>query len=180
MEGMQSLAASTFQDFEVLLYHDGPLSRPLPELPAGLKVKFRETSRRHNDWGHSLRDLGIREAAGEYILHFNPDNLLAPDVLDQVVRINADIVICAIVLEGTKRVGNRMMRTLSGGDRVIMDGFPPVLGNIDAMQLIMRTQLWRSCGGWYDKSEQGDGRMYQEFCKKYMPHYCGYMIGVHR
>ena len=77
IEGMDSIESQTFKDFEVLIYHDGPLSRPLPDLSKyTFDYKFRETKTRYNDWGHSLRDLGIKEATGEYIVHFNPDNIL--------------------------------------------------------------------------------------------------------
>lgn len=180
VEGMESLAASQYSNFEVLLYHDGPISRPLPHLPEKLDIRFSATPARHNDWGHSLRDLGIAEAKGEYIIHFNPDNLLYPDALAQVARIDADIIICPVALEGTRRIGNRLSRTRDKADRVILDGFPPVPNNIDAMQLIMRTRLWRHYGGWSDKSERSDGKLYRAFCERHEPHYCGYLLGLHR
>ena len=86
LRGMHSLATQTFRDFEILLYHDGPLSRPLPNLDWA-KPHLRQvvvSEQRHNDWGHSLRDRGIREARGEYIVHFNPDNILYPRALAQI------------------------------------------------------------------------------------------------
>ncbi|HSE12604.1 MAG TPA: glycosyltransferase family A protein, partial [Rudaea sp.] len=84
LRGLNSLAAQSLRDFEVLLLHDGPLSRPLPDL-AKLNLpglRFRATAQRHNDWGHSLRDAGIHEAAGDYVVHFNPDNVLYPNALE--------------------------------------------------------------------------------------------------
>jgi len=180
-EGLESLSQQTYKNFEVLIYHDGPVSRPFPNIEGyGLDYKFRETKKRYNDWGHSLRDLGIKEARGEYIVHFNPDNLLDPHALQEIAKLDDDIIICPVVLEGTYRRGSMLIRTHKEEDKVLLDGFPPVHQNIDAFQLVMKTQIWRKEGGWYNKTEQGDGIMYQEFCKKYEPRYCHATIGLHR
>src|SRR5687768_6095821 len=67
VRGLASLASQTFDDFEVLLFHDGPLSRPLPDLTQfPLKIRLGITPQRFNDWGHSLRDFGIHHARGDY------------------------------------------------------------------------------------------------------------------
>jgi len=82
LRGLNSLAAQTLRDFEVLLLHDGPLTRPLPDL-AKLNLpglRFSAGAQRQNDWGHSLRDAGIRAATGDYVVHFNPDNVLSVNV----------------------------------------------------------------------------------------------------
>jgi len=192
LEGMDSILCSKYKNFEVLVYHDGPTSRPIPQSFKSaydyhnIDYKIRETKTRYNDWGHSLRDLGIREASGEYIVHFNPDNILYPDVLEGISTLDDDIIICPIILEGTVRKTTdntymmNMYRTRDPKDCVLLDGFPAVHQNIDAMQLVMKTELWRKFGGWYDKSEQSDGIMYQEFCKKAQARYSHHIIGVHR
>ena len=181
LEGMKSLSESTYKDFEVRIYHDGPTSRPLPDVDQfGFEYSFIETKTRYNDWGHSLRDLGIREAKGKYILHFNPNNILYPDVLEGISTLDDDIIICPIILEGTVRTNKGMLRTHNPQHKVLMDAYPPVHQNIDAMQLVMKTDLWRKFGGWYDKSEQADGLMYQQFCQKALARYSHHVIGLHR
>lgn len=181
LEGMTSLSKSTFKDFEVRIYHDGPVNRPLPDIDhLGLNYVFKQSKVRYNDWGHTLRDAGIREAKGDYIIHFNPDNLLYYDVLEEVAKFDDDIIICPVELEGTYRLGGIMKRTMDKNDRVLLDGFPAVQKNIDAFQLIMKTSLWIKEGGWYDKSEMSDGLMYQKFCSKYDARYCYKTIGLHR
>ncbi len=192
LEGMNSILCSKYKNFEVLLYHDGPTSRPLPKSfystydNHNIDYKFKATEERYNDWGHSLRDLGIKEAKGEYVVHFNPDNLLDRDVLQGISELDDDIIICPVLLEGTvrKTTGNKysmnMYRTRNPKDYVLLDGFPAVNNNIDAMQLIMKTDLWRKFGGWYDKSEQSDGKMYEEFCTKAPARYSHCIIGIHR
>lgn len=186
MEGMDSILCSKYKNFEVLVYHDGPTSRPIPQSFKSvydyhkIDYKVKQTETRYNDWGHSLRDLGIKEAKGEYIVHFNPDNLLDRDVLQGISELEDDIIICPVLLEGAIRKSTGMYRTKNPKDYVLLDGFPAVHQNIDAMQLVMKTELWRKFGGWYDKSEQSDGIMYQEFCRNAPWRSSHHIIGVHR
>ena len=88
MRGMNSIVAQTFTDFEVLVYHDGPPSEPelLKESPFPVIV----TKTRHNDFGHSLRDMGIKKATGEYIIHTNPDNVFYSHALEKLDEASSD------------------------------------------------------------------------------------------
>src|SRR5688572_21127657 len=87
LRGLASLASQSFTNFEVLLFHDGPLARPLPDLTQfPLRFRIGTTPQRFNDWGHSLRNLGIHHARGDYIVHFNPDNVLYPHALEVLDR----------------------------------------------------------------------------------------------
>jgi Glycosyl transferase family 2 len=82
---MACLAAQTCDDFEVLVYHDGPKSRSYAEDLAGGPMhpatQFFATPTRIGDWGHSGRDLGIRAARGRWIIHTNADNLFYPTLI---------------------------------------------------------------------------------------------------
>jgi len=60
---------------------------------------------------------------------------------------------------------------------VILTGIPPVVQNIDCMQLVMKRQLWLTEGGWYDKRELGDAYMYQQFAQKYGYRLVGPVLG---
>ena len=60
-----------------------------------------------------------------------------------------------------------------------LTGNPPVLNNIDAMQLVMRRDLWLAEGGWYDKSQAGDGPMYERFAAKYSYRCVDQILGEH-
>ena len=192
MRGIQSLQAQTFKDFEILVYHDGPLTDTAAELP----VPVRCMEKRHNDWGHSLRDRGIREAAGDYILHFNADNILYPHGLaemakeihrqprlkDQTGRIldPNDIIIFPIAMVGLQRVNGAVMQFKGSPPFFsILTGNPPVVQNIDCMQLVMKRTLWLAEGGWADKRELSDGFQYQRFAAKYGYREVGPVCGEH-
>lgn len=179
--GVASLNAQTFQDFELLAYHDGPLLDTSIQLP----VEFRCMDRNYKDWGHTLRDRGIREAKGEYIVHFNSDNILYPTALEELSRaidrpsqlMNSqtnqpidtnNIILFSILLRGAIRFGDAIFWTLKNPENfLILTGNPPRNGYIDAMQLVMKRSLWLQEGGWKDRTVDSDGRMYAQFAMKY-------------
>ena len=193
MRGINSILSQTYKDFEVLVYHDGPLLDPTVEFPVPVIC----TETRYNDWGHSLRDLGLRRAKGEYILHFNADNLLYPNALEEISkaidrepriydkkthrsRDPNDIIVYAIWTHGMQRYGETLVRY---GDHpeycLLLTGNPPRLHFIDAMQLIMRRELWIAEGGWFDRSVASDGHMYQMFAAKYGYRSVEMILGEH-
>jgi glycosyltransferase involved in cell wall biosynthesis len=193
--GVGSILAQTLTDYEMLVYHDGPTSSPVPEVN-GRAIEVRCTEVRHNNWGHSLRDRGIREATGEYILLFNADNVLYPNCLERLqaasvrapVLLNQNravldtdnILIYPVIYHDMARFMQGWLRLPAGsGQQMIFTGNPPVFGQIDCMQLVMKRQLWLNEGGWRDKSEASDGVMYPQFCAKYGYRGLGEILGEH-
>lgn len=185
--GVDCIKNQIFQDYEFLVYHDGPLL----DKSFDLTIPVKETEIRYNDFGNSLRDLGIHEAKGKYILHFNIDNILYPNALEEIAKeINRppilpidfdNIIIFPILYRGWINInGLRFLdKSLSQEKYTIFTGFPPVHSNIDAMQLVMKRELWLKEGGWYDKSSEGDGLMYQKFASQYGYRTVGPILGEH-
>ena len=199
--GIASVQAQTFTDYELLCYHDGPFLDPDPE-PGGWPCDVISTTARANDWGHTLRHTGIAHARGDYIIHFNADNVLYPNALEEIakeirrpprqieirgVRVepgadNNAIVIFPIKALGLHRVFDRFYDQRPRGTAdfyEILTGNPPVFRNIDAMQLVMRRDHWLAEGGWYDRREGSDGTMYPRFCAKYGYRTVGPILGEH-
>lgn len=85
---MKCLAEQTCQDFEVLVYHDGPKATSYEDDVAGApcpsNIRFFVTDERENCWGHSNRDRGIRAATGTWIVHTNADNVFYPTLLERL------------------------------------------------------------------------------------------------
>lgn len=195
--GIRCLRSQLFGDFEVLVYHDGPTSRPVPGftddfLLGDKRFKFKETNRRYNDWGHSLRDIGIREATGDYIVHFNPDNILYATALEKIdkelekeypypIKVPDNIVVFPILMRGMRTNGQMVWRDMPNANEhyMIYTGFPTIKYNIDAMQLVMKRSLWLKNGGWANKTETSDGDMYPEFVKQTGARYCSEVLGEH-
>ncbi len=171
LRGMRSLLDQSCQDFEILCYHDGPLIEPGIVSP----VEIEATANRFNDWGHSLRDMGIRAARGEYILHFNPDNVLYPDALEVLSRGTADLLVFPVKMMGLERNGHLVYYSQPRNYQKfqVLDGRPLVCSNVDCMQVVMKRQRWLEVGGWFDKREASDGFMYPLFARFFGVEYLG-------
>jgi len=190
LRGMNCLLNQTFKDFEVLVYHDGPTSRPVP-MPEDGRFVLEVTKERENNWGHSNRDRGIRKAKGEYIVHFNPDNILYPNALEAVAKeqckgypvvpVGDDIIIIPVIMRGMQTDGRRLWRDTRNPetDYLVFAGFPAMWGNMDAMQLIMKRTRWLEVGGWTDMRSDSDGHMYPQFVKQLGARYCPDILGEH-
>lgn len=199
---LESLQRSSWRDFEVLWYHDGPAPAELSEQMAAVQAadsrfRFHCTPERFNDWGHSLRDLGIKQARGDYLLHLNADNVLYPQALatlyayskrtERVIKgkgregrvvkhlINPQVLIYAIRLMGCINVFGGLGHLRRPGEeaqeQLILPGWPPRPFMIDAMQLVATRDIWLEAGGWHDKSETSDGRLLAAIANKW-----GYLV----
>jgi hypothetical protein len=192
MRGYESLAAQTFKDFELRCYHDGPLLDPSVQFPLPITC----TTRRYNDWGHTLRHAGIFEATGDYILHFNADNILYPDALEQIADATQrpprlkhrsgqildtnDIVIFPIKMWNLVKFRHITWQQKGVPSfYTILTGVPAVPQNIDCMQLVMKRELWLAEGGWQDRSSESDGFLYEKFAGKYGYRTVGPILGEH-
>lgn len=172
-EGITSLNKQTFKDFELLIIHDGPregsYDEELKDLPEN--TKFLTTDKHYGiydmdkfwagyGWGHHSRDLGLNEASGDYIIHFNIDNILYPNALqvvsDKIDRTGAEVVIFACKHEKF--------------DVKYFSGIPPVMGKIDLLQCVVSKRAWDLIGGWYRYDHSSDGYLFQEIIDE-----CGYV-----
>ncbi|MGH7178638.1 MAG: glycosyltransferase [Tepidisphaeraceae bacterium] len=180
LRGIGSLQNQTFKDFEILCYHDGPLLNGSVQFPVPVTC----TAVRFNDWGHSLRDQGIREATGDYIVHFNADNVLYPQALETIAAEIArpprifyetsklpadtnDIIIFPITMRGYQEFRNMRVCIRDADFYILLTGIPPIRSHIDCLQLVMKRELWVKEGGWRVKIFDGDSIMYEAFCEKY-------------
>lgn len=169
-EGIDSLVNQTFKDFELLIIHDGQrqgsYDNELDEIPEN--TSFIQTEKHYGiygldefwagyGWGHHSRDLGIKSAAGDYIIHFNIDNILYPDALEKIAqtidRTQSDVVIFACTHE---KFGIKYF-----------SGIPPVMGKIDMLQGVVSKKAWESIGGWHRYDHSADGFLFEEIIAKY-------------
>lgn len=164
-EGIDSLVNQEFKDFELLIIHDGPregsYDNELENVPEN--TRFLQTEQHYGiygldkfwagyGWGHHSRDLGIREAKGEYILHFNIDNILYPHALqhisDVIDQTQSEVVIFACEHE---KFGIKYF-----------SGIPPVMGKIDLIQCVASKNSWEEIGGWHRYDHSADGFLFEE------------------
>ena len=166
-QGVKSILNQTFTDYELLVIHDGPRSKEF-ELDLPDNARLIETDQFYGiygleefyagyGWGHHSRDLGIKEATGEYILHFNIDNILYPHALqtisDTIDKTRSEVIIYACTHEkfGVK----------------YFSGIPPVMGKVDLLQCVASKRAWESIGGWHRYDHSADGFLFEEIISKY-------------
>ncbi len=163
---MRSILLQTFKDFEVIFLHDGYKKEPYEvefDLSSLEKVKTVYSKERFNDWGHSLRNYGLRLADGEYIVHFNIDNLLYPDCLRKVNeclerdQVRKEMVIFTIIHHNNAEP--------------ILTGNPVRFQHIDCLQVVASRTAWESIGFWHRNEYEADGHLYLELSQKYQPYY---------
>ncbi len=193
---LQSLYHQKYHNFEILFLHDGPRTQPwetdeFPP-PRWIRLKTHATPVRANDYGHSLRDLGIRMARGQYLLITNADNyhytcmllevyleIMRPYprvVIHDIDRTAADIIIFGVLAKGYMSLGTHenlidfreFNMDMAARQWMYLSGYPSIMKNIDCMQFVMRRELWLREGGWHIKQAQAsDGLLFQDFVKKY-------------
>lgn len=169
-QGVDSLFKQNFKDFELLIIHDGPRAgsydNELDNIPEN--TGFICTDQHYGiygleefyagyGWGHHSRDLGLKMAQGEYILHFNIDNILYPQALqtisDKIDKTKAEIIVFACKHEKF--------------DIQYFSGVPPVMGKVDLLQCVASKKAWDSIGGWYRYDHSADGYLFQEMIDRY-------------
>lgn len=163
---IHSFLAQTRQDFNLLIIHDG-----YDEVMAGLLKDFKETNpdridykfteKRYNDYGHSLRDLGIQMAIGRYILITNDDNYYCPVFLDYMLNAiqenEADIVMCDMI-HSHNNPGSRPQPPYKFFET------KPARGSVDIGCFITKSELAKKVG-FKDKSHDGDATYFEDIIR---------------
>jgi len=190
------------QEVEIILLHDGPKQKSYHDELSQAELNAIDsiviTPKRFNDWGHSLRDIGIRQAKGEYIFHLNADNVLYPNALERLsyhadfkyppifdkqgsIKNNNDILIFCLYMKGVVFCNGGFSRRPGEEDTysIILTGIPTKFRNIDCMQLVMKRENWLQENGWHNRSRNSDGIMYPEFVQKYGARYIAETLGEH-
>lgn len=176
---LDSLTQQTFKDFEVLIYHDGPLLYEV-NCPYGLYY----TPVRQNKWGHDLRAIGLKQATGNYILHTNVDNVYDLNALNNIYtkmqELQTDILIAKVVMMGLNHKQGFIWydNPRDYSKSVTLSGNPPLYGNIDLMQAIIAKRLWDKYG-WFSSIEQADGIIYAKICSENKYFCSDIVIGKH-
>lgn len=96
---LDSLQNQTMYDFEVLLIDDGSLDKSgaICDEYAQKDSRFRVFHKK-NEGVSSARQMGLKNAIGEYVIHVDPDDWVEHDMLEELYNRakieNADLIIC--------------------------------------------------------------------------------------
>jgi glycosyltransferase involved in cell wall biosynthesis len=84
---LHSLLSQTYDNFEVIVLHDGhdeQHANIMSEFLTDDRFKYIQTPTRFNDWGMSLRNIGLEMVTGDYVINTNDDNYYVPVYLDEL------------------------------------------------------------------------------------------------
>jgi len=179
--GLASLGNQTFQDFNVVICHDGPKEKTYEQegidfKELGIEPHIINTEERFGVWGHNSADLAMRYAyennLGDYYIHHNIDNEFFPEafqmISDAIKTYNRDVIIFGIyhwkIYKDTAMDIN-------------FTGLPPERCHIDSMQLVAHKNIWKEIGFWNSKEKESDGILYEDICKRFSYHHIPIVLG---
>lgn len=155
---LHSFMSQTLQNFYLHVIHDGPnadyqrMAMAAKEV-YGSKIDLSVTKQRYNDYGHSLREIGLRRCSTDFVLITNGDNYYTPVFLERMFKKidsdNLDLVLCDMI-HSHNRPGNRSQTSYKPFVTF------PSLDHIDMGAFIVRADLAKKAG-FADKSYAADG-----------------------
>jgi len=84
---LYSLLAQTYNNFDLIIIHDGFDRLHIDTMAEFLQypnIMYFQTPIRYNNWGMSLRNIGISLATGDFIINTNDDNYYTPNWLEEL------------------------------------------------------------------------------------------------
>ena len=157
---MQSLINQSNKNWILTIIHDGPnkefndimesYKKILPE-----NINYESTNERYNDYGHSLREIGLKKILGDYVLLTNADNYFVPkaiEILTETLR-KSDNNIDVIIFNYVASHHNYITFNTSFKRHLI-----------DISSAVVRRELAEK-SGFKDKSYDGDATYFENIAK---------------
>lgn len=169
--GLQSLKKQTFQDFNIVLCHDGPKDKTYAEEGIVLEpnVYAIRTPQRNGASGHHSRDFAMRFAyehqLGEYYVQFNADNILYPDALEQLSKYDGTTIF-QIIHRKIKPLQALWYGWKKHNDGSVTLPGKPAVGQIDCLQLVAHKEVWKANKFWNNYRMESDGIIYETLGKR--------------
>jgi glycosyltransferase involved in cell wall biosynthesis len=167
---VQSILNQSKKNWRLTVIHDGPseefnsimerYKNQEPEL-----ISYCSTSSRYNDYGHSLRSIGIQRATSEYLLLTNADNYFIPRALEylgQAVECSGADVVMYDMVHSHRSPGRRLLPEYSYFKTVYERG------GIDISAAIVKTSIARGVG-FRDRTHDGDATYFEDVARSVSP-----------
>jgi len=155
---IHAFLAQTSQDYRLMIIHDGPdermealLAEYCERFPERMECLF--TEKRHNDFGHSLRQIGLERTTSEFVMFTNDDNYYVPTFVE-IVTATLHSTQCDVVLFDVLHSHENAGDTVAPAYSVLTT--EPRMNRFDVGAGVFRTSLAKSVG-WRDRSFAADG-----------------------
>ena len=162
---VQSWLNQTAENWLLTVIHDGP-SKEFEKIMRNFqrekekKIRYICTDKRHNDYGHTLRNIGLGICQGEYVLLSNADNYFIPKAIEYLnIAIEhgngePDVVMYNMI-HSHNRPGGRPLPPYSYFEVEYKRG------SIDVSAAIVKSNIAKNVG-FNDKSHDGDATYFEE------------------
>jgi hypothetical protein len=157
-------------NWSLRVIHDGPNSEfdhameSLTQESKG-QVSYESTPFRYGDYGHSLRELGLRKCRGDYVLLTNADNYYIPHTVryltSAALQTGADVLLFDMV-HSHDRPGQRNQPSYS----LFQTSY--ARGSIDMGSAAVRGNLAQRAG-FRDKTHGGDATYFEDVATARLP-----------
>jgi glycosyltransferase involved in cell wall biosynthesis len=167
---VQSILNQSAKNWRLTVIHDGP-NKEFESIMEEYRIQqprsisYYYSANRYNDYGHSLRAIGILNASADYLLLTNADNYFVPSaveyVSDAIETSSADVVMYDMV-HSHRFPGGRLLPEYSYFDTAY------ARGNIDISAAVVRTSIAKSAG-FRDKTHDGDATYFEDIARVVSP-----------
>ncbi len=162
---VQSILNQTADGWTLHVMHDGPDEEFDRIMEAYARedgrVRYSHTPVRHNDYGHTLRDEGLRAATGDYVLLTNGDNYYIPRAIEYLAgavrQTDADAVIFDMI-HSHERPGGRPQAAYNFFETAYRRL------SIDIGAAIVRREL-AAAAGFRDKTHDADATYFEDVAR---------------
>ena len=163
---VQSLLNQSSKNWILTIIHDGPnqeFDRVMSEYKkiADEQIKFYSTDIRYNDYGHSLREIGLRSISGDYVLLTNADNYFIPKAIEYLTlalnEYEVDVIIFDMI-HSHERPGGRLLPSYSFFSTKFERN------SIDMGAAIVKRELAEKAG-FRDKTYAGDATYFEDIIR---------------
>ena len=163
---VQSWINQTKDNWTLTVIHDGP-DEEFSSIMRGYKdkcparIEYLCTEKRFNDYGHSLRDVGLKNIKGEYVLLTNADNYFIPRAIEFINEVFIDCqpeVVIFDMVHSHNRPGGRNIPAYSFFETKLERS------SIDISSAIVKANLAEKVG-FRDKTHDGDASYFEDIIK---------------
>ena len=159
---VQSWVNQTNDNWHLTVIHDGPNLEfeQIMESFVGAKtnIDFFNTNSRYNDYGHSLRQIGLNDIKGDYVMLTNADNYFIPKAIEYLNEIlsesDPDVIIYDMVHSHIKPGGRNLP-----ADSHFETSYARF--SLDVSAAIVKKELAKKAG-FQDKTHDGDATYFED------------------
>jgi glycosyltransferase involved in cell wall biosynthesis len=155
---------------------EGHVSQDILQKYSNEKRKFILAGKEHKNYANTPRQMCIELCDTEYIMFLDDDNIIFPNCVEVFLKGFAqhqtDCIIAPIF-----HCGPLPMHL--GPPPIILRGNPPVVKNIDTLNICVKTEAMKKCGWCTDKGYCADGYTFEMLCQTNSYSFLQDIIGVH-